>query len=197
MPHDHYKIISKPLDLALDIDFIKKNVEIAFSETESDLFLSQLASSAIAFFEDHTGVVLLTSTLELLIDVFPLCCPIVIRRKPNVVITSVDHLVDGSFVTVCDTIYYLTESMTWSTLQPFDDEEWPDNTDERLQAVKVTFDAGYGANFSAVPHDIIVGLAHHIAAMLENRGDCDCGDIVPKSTRIIYTRYSDLNLGLC
>lgn len=197
MPNDHYNLLTTPQDLALDIDFIKKNVEIDFSDDTEDLYLSQLARSAIAFFEKDTGIILLTSDVELLTNQFPACCPIVIRRKPNVVITSVEHLVEGSFVTVSDTVYYTTQSDAWSTLQPFEDEEWPDNTDKQLQAVKVTFTVGYGTNFSDIPEDIRLGLVQHITAFLENRGDCPLTDIVPKSTKLIYSRYRDLNLDLC
>lgn len=197
MLNDHYNLVSTPRDLALDVDFIKKNVEIAFSDNSEDLYLSQLARGVIAFFEKETGVVLLNSTVELLTNQFRTCCPIVIRRKPNVVITSVEHLVDGSFVIVDNTIYYLTQSDFWSTLQPFEDQDWPDNTDNRLQAVKVTFTVGYGANLSAIPEDIQIGLLQHIAALFENHGDCDCGDIVPELTQLIYNRYRDLNLDLC
>jgi len=193
----YYNLVSKPVDLPIDIDLIKKQVEIDFSDNSEDVYLSELARSSIAFFEGLTGTVLLTSTYELFLDCFPPCCLIQIMRKPNVAVTSIEYLVDGVFTTVPASDYYLAQTSEWAAVDLEEGKDWPTDVDAKLNSVKITFTVGYGTNFDDVPYDLKGAILQHIASMFENRGDCDCGDAAPDLTRLTYTRYTPLNLDLC
>ena len=193
----YYNLVSEPVDLPIDIDLIKKHVEIDFSDNSEDAYLNELARSAIAYFEGLTGCVLLTSTYELYLDCFPPCCLIQIMRKPNVAVTSVEYLVDGVFTAVSTDDYYLAQTQEWAVIDLEEGKDWPTNADVKLNSVKITFTVGYGTNFDDVPYDLKNALLQHIASLFENRGDCDCGEAVPDLTKLVYTRYTPLNLDAC
>jgi len=106
-------------------------------------------------------------------------------------------LVDGVFTAVSTDDYYLAQTQEWAVIDLEEGKDWPTNADVKLNSVKITFTVGYGTNFDDVPYDLKNALLQHIASLFENRGDCDCGEAVPDLTKLVYTRYTPLNLDAC
>lgn len=117
--------------------------------------------------ETFTGRDLRVNTWELLRDTFDtrMC----LNRDPVDSITSVQRKVDGNFLTVSASVYYLKKSQQFSEVLLDEDQEWPDDMDEIEHTVKVTF--------ATVAHSRLAearaAILKHVAYLYENRGDCD------------------------
>ena len=102
-------------------------------------------------------------------------------------------------VTVSTDVYFVTTSNTFPHLTLKPDQLWPTDEDTQEQAVKITFKSGHGNTSSSVPDSLREGLMQHIAAMYENRGDCDnrvsgaslsmAQKFLPVDTQLIYDMY--------
>jgi uncharacterized phiE125 gp8 family phage protein len=93
-------------------------------------------------------------------------------------------------------LYYITDETGFSRIALKDGEEYPTDIDERMQAIKIEFTAGYGTTGADVPADLRLALLEHITKSYENRGDCDADistDIIeaflPQEVRGIYEMY--------
>ena len=84
------------------------------------------------------------------------------------VVDSVTHLVDAAPVTVLNTDYYLKKLTQSSEILLFDDKQWPTDTDDREQAIEVTFTT----KAYRCLEEIVNAIKLHVANLYTNRGDC-------------------------
>ena len=190
-----YEVVARECNSPIDLDLVKKHLEKDYSDTTDDFYIQQIIKSVVQYFESRTNTILLTTTFRLYIDCF---LPIIeIRRKPNVVVTTVDYYLDGVLTTVDPLIYYQLFSARYASILPVTGESWPSDGDSRLQAVQVNFTAGYGPTFDSVPADLVMALLQHIASIYENRGDCsDCSTGLPESSSAVYKIYTVYNISM-
>jgi len=197
--HHEYIVTNRLCDLQLNLDAVKKHLEISFSEVDDDAYINEVIRAAVEFAERQLNLYLLTTDVTLHIDNF-LDIVIPIRRRPNTTITQIDYFREGVLTTVDAADYFITvSSVGYPTVQPVEDKDWPDDVDCRQQAVQINFQAGYGLTFDDVPFDIRRALYEHIADMFENRGDCSqdtCKSCLPAMTERVYASHRVPSIGI-
>lgn len=125
----------------------KRNLRITFAESDDEVL--SLIKQAREQVEIDTELQLLNATWELTLDFFP--AEIELRKPPVSSITSVAYSdVNGDEQTLLSTRYKLDDKSKPARLVPVFNDSWPTTRGE-INAVAVTFVAGYGAAASAVP----------------------------------------------
>lgn len=108
-----------------------------------------------------------------------------LRKSKLQTVNSVEYLKDSVFTPVASTVFYATEEFDFSRLVLFPDQAWPTDIDNRRQAVKIEFVAGYG-DAGNVPSDLKTAIKKHVANAFTNRGDCDDESFLPKGALATY-----------
>ena len=116
-----------------------------------------------------------------------------LRRSPFSSLVTFKYSVDGSFVDVDSSLYYVLIEQDYSRIILKENESYPQNGDDILNMIEIVFFAGYGNPFPTPKYsDIQIAILNHIAALYENRGDCDTASIaktLPATSRSIYDSY--------
>jgi len=156
--------------------------------SSEDTLIQSLIDSATEFGEKYTGREFRANQWKLLLDSFSdfrnssqrftlehhLITDsfeterIELRRDPVDVIDNITHLVDGAPVTVTNTDYYLKKLTQSSEVLLFEDKDWPTDTDNREQAIEVTFTT---MAYRCL-NEIINAIKLHVSNLYTNRGDC-------------------------
>ena len=193
-----YIVTVAPTTLPLTVNEVKEHLRLDIDDKTQDALLKVLIRAATDYAEKYTKKDFITRTYETLRDSFT--DSLEIRRSPLQSVTKVEYLQDGSFVTVSADIYFATNSNTFSRLTLKAGQAWPTDIDLQEQSVKITFKSGYGNTLSSVPDSLREGIMQHIAAMYENRGDCNDGRVsggifagaqkfLPVDAQLIYDMY--------
>lgn len=122
-----------------------------------------------------------------------------IRRSPLQSIEQIQYFSGGSLSTVTASTFYNTVETDYSEVLTVDGADWPDDADRRLQAITITFKAGFGDADTDMPAWVTEGILQHVANMWANRGDCSsCGDktgvLVPAVSKTLYLQNRIENL---
>lgn len=125
-----------------------------------------------------------------------------LRKSPYYDLISFEYLVDDVFVAVDPTTYYTTNQQNYSSIVLGTNKSWPNNIDERLQAIKIIFQAGYGFLASDVPMQLRLAIMQHVSQMYANRGDCSdgggseggCGSAMPSQAKLLYDQFRIFDL---
>lgn len=193
-----YIVTVVPTTLPLTINEVKEHLRLDLDDKTQDALLKILIKTATNYAEKYTKIDFITRTYETLRDSFD--DSLELRRAPLQSVTKIEYLQDGSFVTVSTDIYFVTSSSTFAHLALKESQAWPTDEDLQEQSVKITFKTGYGNTLSSVPDSLREGLLQHIAAMYENRGDCNEGRVsggifagaqkfLPVDAQLIYDMY--------
>lgn len=91
-----------------------------------------------------------------------------LKRDPVDLIDSVKHLVSATLVTVPNTDYYLKKNTQSSEILLFENKTWPSDTDNREQAIEITFTTKIYRCTNEIKNTIKL----HVANLYSNRGDC-------------------------
>jgi uncharacterized phiE125 gp8 family phage protein len=136
--------------------------------SSDDALIESLINACTSWSEKYSGRDFSPKTWELLIDCF--ADRIELKRSPIDSITSVEHIVDGSFVLAgtVDVDFYLKKKIYASEILLFESKSWPTTTDDREQAIKVTFNTGQIDCLEQIEAAIKRCVAH----LYRNRGDC-------------------------
>ena len=209
-----YKVTVPPANLAVSLDTFKLHIKA--TSLENDTLLTLYLQAAITYCEQFTRRDLITRTYETFRDVFPgfrgYEPPFVnaaittgnigfeIRRSPLQSIEKIEYLVSAVLTLVDDTIYYNTVETDYSEVLTLEGNSWPTDSDNRLQAIKITFKTGFGDDETDIPDQFQEAIMAHAAQMWANRGDCDISSsadvkaAVPPASRIIYMQNRIENL---
>ncbi len=143
-------------------------------DTLSDVDANNLILDAQAWAENYAGFILFKSAITTFRNEFPYL-GFELRRYPVMPseIITVEHLVDAVLVTVASTVYILAERSFYSVLFLKDGQDWPATSDVQADNIKITFFAGYGADATFLPRNIIAGIKALAVYLYENPGDCD------------------------
>jgi uncharacterized phiE125 gp8 family phage protein len=196
-----YHIISPPVNLAVSIAEVRAHLKLSPTEPP-DPEIELLIRAATEFAEGYTKRTFINTGFRTYRDFFESC--IKIRRSKLQAISLFEYSVNGTFTTVPIDSYYVTNETAFSKIAIKADKEYPEDIDEQMDAIRIEFIAGYGADSSDIPYQLRLALLNHIAALYENRGDCDqnlSDDFLEKSlpafSRMVYSqnRIADLHDG--
>lgn len=159
----------------ITLDEAKQQCYIATSnnDTTLEILLDSFITGARNYGENRTWRTLVDSEWVYKIDAFPTGV-IEIPRPPLVSVDSVEYIDgDGNTQTVDSSDYYVDTDSEPGRIEPVN--SWP-SADDRLNAVIITFSAGYGdtknddeLDNSNVPEDIKIALRMYIKYLYDNR----------------------------
>lgn len=185
-----YIVSVAPVNKPLTLTEVKNHLRLDVADTSEDDYLNFLINAVALFGEKYTKKDFITRTYETYRDNF---CDLEIRKSPIQAVSTVERLVDDVLTEVPTTVWFVTKSNTYPHLSLKVDQSWPTDTDDREQAIKITFTAGLGDDATDIPGDYKNAMLAHIAFIYENRGDCEENDgeierLIPKSTKLFYDK---------
>jgi uncharacterized phiE125 gp8 family phage protein len=134
---------------------------------EEDAIIAGLIVAAREMAQNELARSLITQTWQLTLDQFPVAIQLVYPRVGA--ISSVRFVnPDGDAQTLNSACYQLDGESEPAWLVPADGYAWPD-TDDRLNAVVVTYTAGYGDTAAEVPEPIKTWIKLQAAHFFANR----------------------------
>lgn len=144
--------------------------------------------------EEQTQLQLITATWELCLDAFPSdLCPIELPRPPLASISSIAYIDEnGDSQTLAASDYQADLKSRPGRLVPAVDEVWPDTQADKLNAVTITYTAGYGAAGTAVPRPLRQAMLLLVSHWFENREAVISGTIaseLPLAVKMLLAPY--------
>lgn len=138
-----------------------------------DTLIDNLITSSRVWFENETNVTSMDRTYQYTLDEFPVSEMIELPRAPlastNVTITYAPA--SGGTQTIDSTNLLVDDQSPRPRVVLKDDEDWPDTELARINAVRVSFTAGYGttSGSSSVPRLMKQGMQLLAGHWYENR----------------------------
>lgn len=173
-------LITPPSGEPITVDELKAHARIADHDADNDV-LAAFITTAREYFETRTDRQLLTATWLLTLDRFPGRDPddstplswrfgvVRIPRPPLQAVTLVQYVdADGATQTLATSEYQVSAARSPGRVAPARFKVWPIADPFTLDAVRVTFVAGYGAA-SAVPQRMKTAIALLAGHLYENR----------------------------
>lgn len=162
------KLKTATTELPVSLVEAKQHCHVDFDD--DDALITLYIKSAAAHIEGNRGVMgraLLNQDWELYADEFP-CGDLTVPLGPLVSVASVEYLdqTTGNYVTWASSNYTVDMVSFEGRISPVD--SWP-STLTRVNAVRVTFTAGHGADASTLPADIKAALLMLIGHWYSNR----------------------------
>lgn len=174
-----------PVTVAEMGEHLRLDSDVLTAETA---LLTAMIKSATRIAENWTKRTLVVSTYTAYLDYFYPCAEYTIRRGPLISIESIEYYIDDVLTEWANTNYRITVSDDFSKLVAVD--SWPTDVDDREQAIKISFTAGYpddttpDPDASTVYQDIKEAIKQHVASMWTKRGDCSQDMIGTRGTAI-------------
>jgi len=131
-----------------------------------DVVLSGLISSARQVCEDFIGRKLIAQTWRWTLNDWP-AEDIFLPLSPVISLSEIEVWQEGAFQSVVLDDVLLDQDSFRPRLVP-DALIWPE-PDRDVNGIHITFVAGYGSDWNAVPHAVRQGILHWIAGAYENR----------------------------
>lgn len=154
--------------------------QLYITGTDRDTVIARLITTSIKLCENYSGLSFITQTRQIKLDAFPAVHPYIIDLPYGPVIaingndaaspantlgiTYIDDDGDTQSLTL-NTDFYLDNNREIARLAPVD--AWPTDVKDRINAVTITYTAGYGAAAS-VPSVIKDAILVQVAHMHEN-----------------------------
>jgi len=195
-----YEVITAPAGPAVPLSTFKDHAKT--NASVSDLLLTLYLKAATKYGEQLTRRDFVNRTYKTFRDVFPGTevfnlnslansgnVGFELRRSKLQVVNSVKYLKDDVLTTVATSVFYNTFENDYSKVLTRDNQVWPTDADNRLQAIEIEFVAGFAIDDTFVPDCIQEAIMLHATQMLQNKGDCDdlnVLDTVPAAAKVIY-----------
>lgn len=193
-----YFVVTAPSGLPVLLADVKEHLKLDPGDTSVDNELTMIINAAASYCEKYTRRTLLTTKFKTFRNSFT--PTIELRESPFQSLDLFEYLVSASFTTVTSTLYYTTLEEDYSKILLVTDASYPTNADEQLQNIKIEFTAGYADDAAALKiaqPELYLALLVHIAALYENRGDCDMASAsksLPNSARAFYDSLKILEI---
>lgn len=160
--------------------------------TVDDDLIGVYIAAATEDAEALTGRVFISSTLEAYLDRWPKGRVIDLPAPPLIGVTSVEYYADGeSTLTTLDSAKYVVDTISEpGRIQLDEDEDWPD-LENRINAVKITYTAGW-VDAASVPQSVKQALLMAVGHWYEQRSAVNVGNIsteVPMTTRHLLAKH--------
>ncbi len=166
-----------------------------YTESADDDYITSLIKAARKYAEHFQNRVFITQTWDLFCDAFPVGG--VVLLIPTTVLQTIDEIkyydTDGVEQTWSDTLYQYDITSKPARLLPEPDESYPDTQSGKMNAVQITFTAGYGPAASDVPEQTKQAMLLLIGHYYENREEVVVGvtpSAVPFAARALLTLNS-------
>ena len=190
-----YNVLTSSEELAISLTITKQHLGLNLDSTDQDDYLTLLIRSAMSFFENYTGRILINTEFQ---TYFTYINQVYELKRSKLQSLSFFQYADEDSVWVdFDTsYYYLTYEQDYSRIILDLNQTFPTKLD-RFQTVSVGFVAGYGDTDSSIPAIVKLGLLQHVGNLYSNRGDCSsgCADSnVPANAMNIYKQYKIFDL---
>lgn len=190
-----YEVITPPAIYPISLADVKDHLKLDPNDNSQDLYLEFLICSVTKYGESYTKRIFIDTKFKTYRDIFSNY--IKLRRSKLQSLDLFEYLVDDVFTTVSSDLYYNTNETGFSKIVLNANGVYPTDIDDRMQAIKIEFTAGYGEAGSDVPCDLRLALLNHIAKVYENRGDCDADisttdnieKFLPQTVLGIYEMY--------
>jgi len=142
-------------------------VHLRIDHDNEDAYIERLISSAWKFIENRTGIICLDTEFALYLDQWPDSGVIYLKKKPVTEISKVEYLATDTDTEYTElvTTKYQSDVITIPARVRITDSP---SLGDQLNAVKVTFKAGY-ASASSIPENIIKAIEILIGHLYENR----------------------------
>lgn len=154
--------------------------QLYITNSDRNTHIARLNTTSVGLCEAYSGLSFITQTRQLKLDCFPSCYPYAVTlpygpviaisgndtaASPNTLGISYvkDDLSTGTLV--LNTDFYLDNNSDVARLSPVD--SWPTDVDLRINAITITYTAGYGAA-SSVPAIIKDAILTQTAFMHEH-----------------------------
>lgn len=164
-------LVTPPAATPVTLAEVKEHLRV--SNTKSDSFLTALIAATTQHLDGRAGTLrraLVTQTWRVDAPDFPACRSLELPLPPLQSVTSVQYYdADGVLQTFDAANYRVIATDMFGHVELVSGASWP-VTQDRSDAVRVTFVAGYGAA-AAVPDGIKHALKLHIADLFGSRGD--------------------------
>lgn len=176
MPLDYRYEVTTAGTLPIDLAVAKKYLKIDGGSDNS--VIQDLIATVIQWGERHTGRDFRVKTWKLFLDCFQE--RILIRKSQVNTITSIQHIVSDSLVTVASTVYQFKKGYQFSEILLRFDQVWPINTDEIEAGIEIIFVTKIPRNIESYKSAAL----QHLAYLYENRGDCSTDEAAKASGAI-------------
>lgn len=187
--------LTRTVEPALEpITLVEAKAHLRVDDTTEDDYITALITAARMHCESLTERQFNTATYVLRLDEFPIRCTDVVRLpRPNLIavsgITYTDS--DGTTQTLSSTLYQVDAASLPGRLMPAYGQVWP-VTRPDLNAVAITYTAGYGATAALVPLPIRHAIKLLVSHMFENREPVVVGTItseIPMTVKSLLGPY--------
>jgi len=203
-----YEVIAAPAGPAVPLATFKAHAKT--NASVSDLLLTLYLEAATKYGEQLTRRDFINRTYKTFRDNFPGTevfnlssltnsgnVGFELRRSKLQAVNSVKYLKGDVLTTVASSVFYNTFENDYSKILTRDNQVWPTDADNRLQAIEIEFVAGFGVDDTFVPDCIQEAIMLHATQMLQNKGDCDelnVSETVPAAAKVIYLQNRIENL---
>jgi len=160
-------LVTEPTIEIMTLDELKRRIRVEHDDDDSTLTAYLAAARKLA--EDNTRLGFINATWTNKMDAFPQCGVIEPSRAPLVSVTSITYIdTNGDTQTWSADDYDVDTDSKPGRITPAYGESWP-TTRITLNAVTVTFVAGYGATRPDVPDGLRQAVAMLVGHWNENR----------------------------
>lgn len=168
----------EPAADAITIHTAKKACEIATSDTAHDAHLQRLIAGAVRDVERHTRRALITQTWKLTLSGF-YETRIKLPRPNLQSVTSIGYVDEaGSAQTLSASLYQASTADSPGFVEPAYNQVWPATRPGTVDAVTITYVAGFGDDSTAIPEEYANLLAELVVfRFTAGRGDMPGADI--------------------
>lgn len=170
-----WKVTSAPGSEPLTISNAKTYLKV--DTPADDTLITTMIAAARHHVEDYLGQALITQTIEEVYDGFPIAtsgnpdAAMFLTVHPVQSVTSIQYVdTDGNTQTLNSSKYIVDTHRKITRIAPAYGETWP-TTRAQINAVTVTYDAGYGDAASDVPESVLQAMYLLVADMYHNRTD--------------------------
>ena len=147
--------------------------QLVIQHTEDGDLIGRYIVAAREAVENYTARALIVRTYVLQLEYFPHV--ISLPRPPLLTVDDITYFDEaGVLQTVEAATYEVDEASTLGRIRPIDGESWP-ATARRFDAVKVKYQAGYGAAGDDVPMSLRQSLLIQVGDLYEHREDIVIG----------------------
>jgi len=166
-----YAITVPATELALSLEDAREHLRLGDLRSD-DKYLITLIKAVTRSVEQYLGRALLTQTIRDTHDKFPPTSEaITLRIGPVQTITGITYRDEAGDAQTVDSADYVQDlSAAPARIGLAADATWP-TTQNRIGAINITYEAGYGDTPDTVPEDIRIAMKLILYDLYENRAD--------------------------